>query len=606
MWRSMRSGAAALAVLLAASSLPAASAGGIGLVRRSSAAARLRLQQPGDVQTLPDAEDILPVEDSKKAAENIGEAARVAASYDLTGSVRQVLDAAQGSYQEAMTGKLPEAPAPPTPPLGDLTNDTPEAVARLGNYMVAQGTVAPAPFNGVYCRGGACQYRVPPPPITATLPPLPPPGETCRGLGCPPMVADLTMLAFAQNCSHIFVGIGGGLPPDATIGDVRASFLSVCNTYLPLEQCKCNGYADVFVGALGPLARKPTVGSVNDACMNVFNFIGGMKTAEIDLGLLPGSAPESLLQVEGNTSQSELAAEVAEYVAGNPFDHEQAGPCSPRGQRWRKWVEGGNAQNLGLVQEGDIPRAYNPPCAFGFAKPRSSAMKYQIAPPCAAGLPPAEVDGASYAYCVKQFSEITLGAARGAQDIVHMTEQWCGWQTMVSGMSKDGDQGRPDWDQRTCKRMGEFVAFALRNDLETKNANGPQAVCKKMFISAGLVKRVGTLVETAYAGAFGGRGAPTGDVMPSADDPAVKAALKKATELAQAIFKMLKMQKEAMNAVQSAKDVVAGWEASQKEKEEAESADDSLPNADDLDMSLIATDTHELRRWGAGDAPERS
>ena len=33
-------------------------------------------------------------------------------------------------------------------------------------------------------------------------------------------------------------GIGGGLPPDATIGDVRASFLSVCNTYLPLEQCK--------------------------------------------------------------------------------------------------------------------------------------------------------------------------------------------------------------------------------------------------------------------------------------------------------------------------------------------------------------------------------
>ena len=97
MWRGARSVAAALAVLLAASSLPAASAGGIGLARRSSAAARAgRVLQPGDVQTLPDAEDILPVEDSKKAAENIGEAARVAASYDLTVGVRQALDAAQG------------------------------------------------------------------------------------------------------------------------------------------------------------------------------------------------------------------------------------------------------------------------------------------------------------------------------------------------------------------------------------------------------------------------------------------------------------------------------------------------------------------------------
>ena len=44
----------------------------------------------------------------------------------------------KGSYQEAMTSKIPEAPAPPTPPLGDLANDAPEAVARLGNYVVAQ------------------------------------------------------------------------------------------------------------------------------------------------------------------------------------------------------------------------------------------------------------------------------------------------------------------------------------------------------------------------------------------------------------------------------------------------------------------------------------
>ena len=37
-----------------------------------------------------------------------------------------------------------------------------------------------------------------------------------------------------------------------------------------------------------------------------------MRTAEIDLGLLPGSAPESssLLEVEGSTSASALAAEV--------------------------------------------------------------------------------------------------------------------------------------------------------------------------------------------------------------------------------------------------------------------------------------------------------
>ena len=222
--------------------------------------------------------------------------------------------------------------------------------------------------------------------------------------------------------------------------------------------------------------------------------------------------------------------------------------------------------------------------------------------------PPAEVDGASYAHCVKQFSEITLGAAWKSTDIVHMTEQWCGWQVMVTSLAdkKDGEQGRPDWDQRTCKRMGEFVAFALRNDLETKAANGPQAVCKKMFISAGLVTRVGALVETAYAGAFGGRSTPTGEVMPSADDPAVKVALRKATELAQATFKMLKMQKEAVNAVQGAKDVVAGWEESRKEKQEPPAEDDSLPNAGDLDMSFIAMDAHELRRWGAGDTPEGS
>ena len=48
-----------------------------------------------------------------------------------------------------------------------------------------------------------------------------------------------------------------------------------------------------------------------------------------------------------------MIAEVAEYVARNPFDHEEAGPCSPRGQRWRKWVEarGADMKNLGLVQD---------------------------------------------------------------------------------------------------------------------------------------------------------------------------------------------------------------------------------------------------------------
>ena len=62
---------------------------------------------------------------------------------------------------------------------------------------------------------------------------------------CPPTAADLAMLAFAQNCSHIFVGVGGGLPPDATVGDVRAAFLSVCDTHLPLEQCKATTNSNI-------------------------------------------------------------------------------------------------------------------------------------------------------------------------------------------------------------------------------------------------------------------------------------------------------------------------------------------------------------------------
>mmetsp|Transcript_48356 Transcript_48356/g.87430 ORF Transcript_48356/g.87430 Transcript_48356/m.87430 type:complete len:644 (+) Transcript_48356:98-2029(+) len=363
-------------------------------------------------------------------------------------------------------------------------------------FEIAQPTPMPSAYNGVYCRGGACQYRVPAP-LPTTLPVTPPvplgPGltllsgrEFCRGLGCLPQMGwpgDPNIAGNNLNCLHLFNDIGGGLSgkdDSRTVKDVYDSFIKACQWKVnPLEAPACPSYADVWVAAVSPSLENPSVGDVTQVCTSEHFFVAAFKQAEIDLKFTAAALPkgDSLLG-----------------LASNRFGSGGLGPDSPRGRRWREWAwqhhaagareAGDGSSEAGSSTEGlqplvsprsetsfaqwgdavwvdnaapgkgvqeqppkpllpgadsdkDTPRGVpryrpNPPCDTSHVNPQS-ATKYQLLPGSADGVvPPVEVSGDLYTYCADQMSEIMLGFAQTPSMIVQMTKDWCGWQASVT------------------------------------------------------------------------------------------------------------------------------------------------------------------------------
>lgn len=363
-------------------------------------------------------------------------------------------------------------------------------------FAIAMPTPMPSAFNGVYCRGGACQFRVPAP-LPTTMPITPPiplgPGlsllagrEFCRGLGCLPGMgwpSDPNVAGNNLNCMHLFNDIGGGLSgkdDSRTVKDVYDSFIKACQWKVnPLEAPQCPSYADVWVAAVSPNLDNPSIGDVTQVCTSEHFFVVAWKQAEVDLKFTAAALPkgDSLLG-----------------LASNRFGSGGVGPHSPRGRRWRDWAwqhhasgargagEGsGDAGSLaeglqplmpprsessfaqwngaiwgsnGAPEEGaqeqppkpllpgadsdkDTPRGVpryhpNPPCEHSSVVSQSGT-KYQLLPGSPDGVvPPVEVAGDLYTYCADQMSEIMMGFAQRPSMVVQMTKDWCGWQASVT------------------------------------------------------------------------------------------------------------------------------------------------------------------------------
>merc|ERR1740117_2425982 len=115
----------------------------------------------------------------------------------------------------------------------------------------------------MYCRGGACQYRVAPPPPTISPTPLVPvifprsSQEFCRGLTCLPgmgIPADTGAGAFMVNCLHLYNHVGGGLhgkPGSRTLNDAKESFFGWCKgKFPPPVWGACDGLGDLIIMAM--------------------------------------------------------------------------------------------------------------------------------------------------------------------------------------------------------------------------------------------------------------------------------------------------------------------------------------------------------------------
>lgn len=238
--------------------------------------------------------------------------------------------------QEEMQRMLDPTPHP-------ISGNSPESILNILDYQIAQPTPLPAVFNGVFCRGGACQYRVIPP-ITTTFGPTPFPAgvvygpnkrEFCRGLGCIPGMgwpASIELDTFKLNCGHLFDDIGGGMkgnPTRRNMDDVKQSFLSWCTKRTGiLEVGMCPAYSEVVVMAMAPSVNEASVGGSAEVCTGMYWFIAASKQAEIDMKLIKEALPPGF----GSGKASLLSVSLNHFGTGG------VGPNSPRGRRWRAYA----------------------------------------------------------------------------------------------------------------------------------------------------------------------------------------------------------------------------------------------------------------------------
>jgi len=584
-------------------------------------------------------------------------AERRAALLRVSGVTRQG-QAPEGPFSEISSDKVPsELPEVPIPQMGvagspnlpaPLDAQTPESVANVLDYAIPMPTPLPAAFNGAYCRGGACQYRVAPPPplpptpIPMTPPPLPIGGnmlsgrEFCRGLTCIGGMgapSDPKLGAWNLNCIRLYNDIAGGMVGDdtsRTIVQAYNSFMNVCKLRVgPLEVGACPAYANVILGAEAAKVNSPTVGGAVEVCTDHYWFIVAVKQAEIDLKLTKAALPKG---------KSLLSSAFFRFGSGGN------GPSSPRGLKWREWVykrkrfppppaqpaqlgpDGGYADAVydksALVQitskddptpkppipgadlDADTPRglpkySQNPPCASKKVHiVPQAATKYQIAPGSPDGVvPPTEVDGDLFTYCANQMSEIMMGFAQTAPVTVQMTKDWCAWQASVSSWVGQKDEfGHPDWTHRTCSNMQIFMAYVLKDNLaDTQGGLSAAQVCKKIFLGIGPVHRTESIVSGAWD-MQSTRAAPVGGGVPSGSDSGMADLMAQAQEAANKIFSMMRGQAAAYNDLNNAKMDTAAFDSNTVANEVPPPAPD-LPDSDDLDVTaLISLAEHRVRQ----------
>lgn len=543
----------------------------------------------------------------------------------------------------------------PTP----LDAASPESMANVMDYQIAMPTPLPAAFNGEYCRGGACQYRVaPPPPMPPTpIPMLPPPipiggnmltrHEFCRGLSClggSGMPGDGKLAAFNLNCVRLYNDIAGGMvgqESSRTVVDAFNSFMNVCKKRVgPLEVGACPAYANTLIGAESPKVNSATVGGAPEVCTDTYWFIVGFKAAEIDLKLTKAALPKRSSLLSTNSAQyawSRLGS------GGN-------GPGSARGQRWRAWAykrgrywaqpakpmqlgpDGSivseyeiallqTAEEAGCQSDGkgpakpkppipgadsdaDTPRglpkySQNPsPCKIKdqFSVPQSNT-KYQIAPGSPDGLvPPTEVDGDLFTYCANQFSEIMMGFAQTAPVTVQMTKDWCSWQASVSSwVGKQDEFGHPDWNHRTCTNMQVFMAFVLKDELHDTKSG-----LGAQQICKKIFLNIGAVhrTESIVQEAWvmqSTRAAPEGGSIPSGDDQGMKDLMAEAQAAAAKIFGAMRGQKAAFEDLNNAKMDTSAFDPATI-AEPAPPAAPDLPDSNDLDPTALIALAHERVR----------
>lgn len=525
-----------------------------------------------------------------------------------------------------------------------ISGNGPESLANVLDYEIQQPTPPPAEFNGVYCRGSACQYRVPPPPVT--LPPVTPfpnipyglnKREFCRGLSCFPMMGwplNKKMDDFRLNCAHLFNDVAGGLsgPPHRhNVDNVKQTFINWCLQRIePLQVGKCPGLADVAVMGVAANIGQPGVGDVLKVCEDLFNYIESVKVAEVDLKMVKSALPKA-------AGASLISIELNHFGTGG------VGPDSPRGRRFKQHMMKHRRNTLepkivtALLQEEkeesgkegkflhksstscktstraakeDPPANFddrnrglprydqNAPCDSGVQYVPQSGTKYQILPGSPDGIVgPVEIDGDLFSYCQTQMAEIMLGFDQYGYKTIGLTKDWCSWQASITDwIGKKGELGHPDWDFRNCNNMAGFVGYALRNLMDV--GLGAGAVCEKMFLAKGAVHKVDSLVQDAWVASL--RAGPDLGLSTDVDDAAMKEALAKAQAYAKSIYDKLRGQKEAFDNLNTAKmDTSAFDKGGVKSPDAANVAKGpGLPNSADFDMKSFIFLGSSLHRWG--------
>jgi len=220
-----------------------------------------------------------------------------------------------------------------------ISGNAPESLSNVLDYEIPQPTPPPAGFNGVYCRGSACQYRVPPPPMT--MPPVTPfPNvpyplnyrEFCRGLSCFPMMgwpANPPLDEWKMNCAHLYDVTAGGMsgnPASRGVMDVRKSFTDWCLQRVDITELgKCKGpLADAVLMAISPTVTKPSVGGTPEVCEAMYMFDEAANKAFVDLKLLKEALPPP-----PGKGASLLSVSLNRFGTGG------VGPDTPRGRKWK-------------------------------------------------------------------------------------------------------------------------------------------------------------------------------------------------------------------------------------------------------------------------------
>jgi len=527
----------------------------------------------------------------------------------------------RGTVAEHNAQKWPEMSMNSAEPNAGLAADRPESLQNVQDYKIAMPTPMPAGFNGVFCRGGACQYRVAapvptlPPPVTP--PPLPIGGhrlsgsELCRGLGCISGVGvpgDAALSAFNLNCVHLFNDVGGGLSgqdSERSIAQVHESFTNVCKKRVGiLEAAACPMYANTVVGAVSPKVNSATVGGTVEVCTDTYLWLLAFKQSEIDLKLTAAALPPK--------GSSLLAGDLNRFGTGG------VGAKSPRGEQWRQYASAHGVKQSppGVVQQlssdGSIAAALvqtpteqkDPP---GTDKPEDtpcglpkyvqnpagdvkhvvpqSATKYQIAAGSSDGaVAPVEVSGDLFTYCSKQFGEIMMGFTQTAPETVKMTKGWCAWQASVSSwIGKQQEFGHPDWTHRTCSGMENLVSFSLQDHLgDTKTGLSAQQVCKNIFLAISAVHRTDGIVKEAWSTSL--RAAPSSGI-PAADDGDMKKLLDNAQAYASQVFGKLRAQKAAYGKLNQQKIETSAFDIGSAKVQAPPLDAPDLPNSANMDLS---------------------